>query len=71
LKRYLSQQLKTMLNALAAQHFGDYLNDADKRAALEKVLADIEREKTPQQDEPPSQPPAATAPSLRLTLLSQ
>jgi hypothetical protein len=44
-----------MLNALAAQHFGEYLSDEDKRAALEKVLADIEHEKYPQQYEPPAQ----------------
>lgn len=71
MKRYLSQQLQTMLNALAAQHFGDYLNDVDKRAALDKVLAGIGHEKTPQQDQLPPQSPAAPAPSLRVTLLAQ
>lgn len=41
----LSSTLKTILNALAMQHAGDYLSDEDKQANLSRVLADIEREK--------------------------
>lgn len=40
----LSDTLKTILNALAMQHAGDYLSDADKQANLARVLADIEDE---------------------------
>lgn len=55
MKNYLPKTLRLMLNALAAQHFGELMSDEDKRAALEKVLADIESDKYPQQYEPPAQ----------------
>ena len=55
MKNYLPKTLRLMLNALAAQHFGELMSDEDKRAALEKVLADIERDKYPQQSEPSAQ----------------
>lgn len=54
MKNFWSTQLKIMLGAMAAQHFQEYLSDEDKRAALDKLMADIEREKTPQQDETPA-----------------
>lgn len=52
---HLPKQLKIMLNALAAQHFGELLSDAEKCAALEKVLAEIERDQYPQQYTPDKQ----------------
>lgn len=51
----LPKPLKRMLNALAAQHLGEFLSEEDKRAALEKVLASIDREQYPQRDEITSQ----------------
>lgn len=48
LKIHLPKTLRIMLNALAAQHFGELLSDAEKQAALEKVLAEIERDQYPQ-----------------------
>jgi hypothetical protein len=41
----LTTALKTILNGLAMQYEGDYLSDDDKKANLQRVLADIEREK--------------------------
>jgi hypothetical protein len=40
----LSAALKKILNGLAMQYEADYLSDDDKKANLNRVLADIERE---------------------------
>lgn len=43
--RHLPKALKTILNALAMQYEADYQSDDDKKANLQRVLNDIEREK--------------------------
>ncbi len=42
---HLSTTLKTILNGLAMQYEGDYLSTEDKKANLQRVLAEIEQEK--------------------------
>lgn len=42
---HLSTTLKTILNGLAMQYEGDYLSIEDKKANLQRVLAEIEQEK--------------------------
>lgn len=41
---HLTKALKTILNGLAMQYEGDFLSDEDKKANLERVLAEIEQE---------------------------
>jgi hypothetical protein len=41
----LTSTLKTILNGLAMQYEADYLSADDKKANLQRVLAEIEREK--------------------------
>lgn len=42
---FLSDVLKHILNGLAMQYQADYLSDEDKKANLQKVLAQIEQER--------------------------
>lgn len=70
--KHLSNGLKIILNALAAQYVGDYLSDEDKQATLQQTLAGIEREKNSRQDGPPPLPSTTTIRRPpRLALLTQ
>ncbi|MDQ5769602.1 MULTISPECIES: hypothetical protein [Thiothrix] len=42
---HLSAALKTILNGLAMQYEGELLTTEDKKANLQRVLTEIEREK--------------------------
>lgn len=57
---HLSKALKTILNGLAMQYQGDYLSDDDKKANLQRVLADIEQEKHRNTTSKPTVPPTST-----------
>lgn len=49
---HLSTTLKTILNGLAMQYEGELLSTEDKKANLQRVLAEIEREKQHSQQKP-------------------
>lgn len=52
MKHFLLKQLNIMLNALEAQHFGEFRSDFEKVSSLNKILAGLEHEQYPQTREP-------------------
>ena len=52
---FLSDVLKHILNGLAMQYQADYLSDEEKKANLQRVLAQIEQERQAEVTQDPSQ----------------
>ena len=52
---FLSDVLKHILNGLAMQYQADYLSDEEKKANLQRVLAQIEQEHQAEVTQDPSQ----------------
>ena len=52
---FLSDVLKHILNGLAMQYQADYLSDEEKKANLQRVLAQIEQERQVEVTQDPSQ----------------
>jgi hypothetical protein len=62
---FLSDVLKHILNGLAMQYQADYLSDEDKKANLQKVLAQIEQERLAELSPDPSKAkPLALKPAV-------
>lgn len=61
---HLPAALKTILNGLAMQYEGELLSTEDKKANLQRVLAEIEREK--QSSPRPANHTPVTTPEMAL-----